>query len=362
MSVRKSASDTLEDASSQGWRNALCGDAHDDAYDWLCQARTNAGPSADVWDLRRNWKVQKALIRQELSSGQFRFGLLRRIEKNDGGEIELWSARDALVLKALSIVLSRHLPSSPRCTHLKNHGGAKEAVRQVQRNLGANGFVLRTDVKSYYASIGHVQLMERLARFVPSRIILNLCGQYLKRTAEMAGWFYSPDRGISLGCPLSPLMGAFFLLELDNRMAASGLFYVRFMDDILILSPTRSKLRSAVRTVNAVLAGLGLEKHPDKTFIGRITRGFDFLGYHFGIGALTVADATIERFVAHAILLYEQGRMERIKAPLLGMYVRRWRGWAKAGVHGLGDDCSASLATSISTALSRAPKTGREVA
>ena len=204
--------------------------------------------------------------------------------------------------------------------------------------------------------------MERLAHVISDRIILNLCGQYLKRTAEMGGWFYSPERGISLGCPLSPLMGAFFLLEGDTRMAASCLFYVRFMDDILILSPTRSRLRSAIRTVNAVLAALGLEKHSDKTFIGRITRGFDFLGYHFGIGALTVADATIERFVAHAILLYEQGRIERIKAPLLGMYVRRWRGWPKAGVHGLRDDCSASLATSISTALSRAPKTGREVA
>ena len=28
--------------------------------------------------------------------------------------------------------------------------------------------------------------------------------------------------------------------------------------------------------------GLNLEKHPDKTFIGRVEKGFDFLGYHFG--------------------------------------------------------------------------------
>ena len=26
----------------------------------------------------------------------------------------------------------------------------------------------------------------------------------------------------------------------------------------------------------------GVEKHPDKTFIGRIEKGFDFPGYHFG--------------------------------------------------------------------------------
>ncbi len=41
-------------------------------------------------------------------------------------------------------------------------------------------------------------------------------------------------------------------------MERSGLFYVRFMDDILVLSPTRWRLRKAVRAVNAVLGSLCL--------------------------------------------------------------------------------------------------------
>ncbi len=52
---------------------------------------------------------------------------------------------------------------------------------------------------------------------------------------------------------------------------------------ILVLLPTRWRFRKAV---NAVLGSLRLEKHPDKTFIGRIERGFDFLGYHFGPAGL----------------------------------------------------------------------------
>jgi hypothetical protein len=51
----------------------------------------------------------------------------------------------------------------------------------------------------------------------------------------------------------------------------------------------RWKLRKAVKLVNEVLASLGLEKHPDKTFIGRIERGFDFIGYHFSPDGLTAA-------------------------------------------------------------------------
>ncbi len=45
------------------------------------------------------------------------------------------------------------------------------------------------------------------------------------------------------------------------------------MDDILVLSPTRWKLRKAVKAVNQVPGSLNLEKHPDKTFIGQTILG-----------------------------------------------------------------------------------------
>ncbi len=64
-------------------------------------------------------------------------------------------------------------------------------------------------------------------------------------------------------------------------MKKTGLFYARFMDDWVVLSPSRWKLRKAVSKANRVLEQLKVEKHPDKTFIGRVARGFDFLGYHF---------------------------------------------------------------------------------
>ena len=75
------------------------------------------------------------------------------------------------------------------------------------------------------------------------------------------------------------------------------------MDDMLVLAPTRWTLRQAVREVNQALGALGLKKAPDKTFIGRIEKGLDFLGYHFSPEGLTVAQNTIERFVARATRL-----------------------------------------------------------
>ncbi len=43
-------------------------------------------------------------------------------------------------------------------------------------------------------------------------------------------------------------------------MARSGLFYTRIMDDILVLSPTRWKLRKAVKAINEVPGSLRMEK------------------------------------------------------------------------------------------------------
>ena len=131
---------------------------------------------------------------------------------------------------------------------------------------------------------------------------------------------------------MSPLLGAFFLYELDRTMERQGLFYLRFMDDILVLAPTHWKLRRAVRVVNERLSGLGLEKHPDKTFIGRIDRGFDFLGYHFSREGLAVAQKTVANFVERYTRLYEQDRGRPDRALRLGRYVRRWAGWAIGGI------------------------------
>src|SRR5207245_7585479 len=113
---------------------------------------------------------------------------------------------------------------------------------------------------------------------------------------------------------------------------ALGLFFVRYMDDILVLAPTRWKLRRAVQVVNQVLASLHLQKHPAKTFIGRVDKGFDFLGYHFGPAGLAVARTTMDNFVARALRLYEQEPGEPFASARLGAYVQRWVRWVRAGV------------------------------
>jgi len=74
-------------------------------------------------------------------------------------------------------------PLSPRCTYLTGHGGLHYAVREVCMALPQQHFVLKTDVRAYYASIDHQLLLDHLAVYITDRAVLNLMGQGLRRCA-----------------------------------------------------------------------------------------------------------------------------------------------------------------------------------
>jgi hypothetical protein len=274
----------------------------DAAYAWLCERREEYSANDDVWNVRWRWAEIKPRLQAELLAGTYRFSAVRLIQTDEDIR-EVWSALDALVLKAMAIVLTRRLKShlSRHCYHL--HGGGKAAVRAVADHLGDNRFVLRTDVRSYYASIDHDVLFELLRPLIQDERVMGLLWQYLHRVMYDDGLYRDVKQGISFGCSLSPLMGALYLHQLDERVVEMGLFYARFMDDWVTRSvaPSRWKLRKAIKVVNQTLAELKVEKHPDKTFIGRIERGFDFLGYRFSSAGLGIAPQTIDRFKARAV-------------------------------------------------------------
>ena len=275
------------------------------AFLWLKQEKSAASPNHDVWNIRRNWLQTKSDIQRSLINGTYSFEPLRHVVLDDGKALDIWSPRDTLVLKALQLALSDVLPVHDTCTHAKGRGGLKRAVRDLAEVLDADTdqpfHVMRTDVKSYYASIDHDILLDRLSRYIGDQNTINLISCFLKRSVEFGGTFVDYDRGISRGCALSPLLGAFYLHELDEALAKEPVFYIRYMDDIAIASNNKHRLRGAIAVINKTLNQLNLEKHPDKTFIGRASRGFDFLGYHFqqtatGKVILTLAQKTITNF------------------------------------------------------------------
>ncbi len=308
----------------------------DEAYQWLCKQRRHYPANSDIWHLRFHWEAERQRIIHALSKGDYYFAPLQLLKKSDGTTIHLWSSVDSLVLKALTLAITPLLPISTRCTHVKGHGGLKFTVREVSANLANKHFVMRTDVMAFYETIDHTLLLEKLAPYIKDRFILRLLWQSMARCVERGGLFRDIKRGIARGCPLSPLLGAFYLTELDHAFAHQGLFYVRYMDDILIMTRTRWTLRKAIKRLNSLFNALQLEKHPHKTFIGRTEKGFDFLGYHFGQKTLRLAATTLVRFREHILRLYEQKpsaqSLQEERADWLEDTITRWVRWAFAGL------------------------------
>ena len=267
---------------------------------------------------------------ESFRSGKHQFDAQTKIILSCGETIALWSSKDALIIKVLTGILQKKLKPvlAKTCYHLKGHGGLKGAVRDVMKELPKFKFFCKTDVHSYYDSIDHYTMLMRLHDYVEDRTIIGYVWQFLNRCVEWGGLYQDIKKGIPRGSSLSPLLGAFYLMELDRKMEKLDVKYFRYMDDILILTPTRWKLKKAIRVLNQTFNELRLEQHPDKTLIGRAERGFDFLGYHFEREGLSVAVITIERFKERIARLYEQSA-DYVR---IGEYVRHWCRWVRAGV------------------------------
>jgi RNA-directed DNA polymerase len=306
----------------------------DTAYSWLCKQQRNFPANADIRHLRFHWHTIRGELLQTLNRQDYTFMPLSVVTKADGETLHLCSSQDPLVLKMLAMALPDALALSSLCTHIKGHGGLKATISALQAALPDYTYVIKTvmktDVKGYYESNDHTILLRQLDKDVTDPFIWRLLLQFVKRSVERGGTFKSIHCGISRGCPLSPVIAAYYLKGLDEQMEGdTRYFYRRYMDDIIVLAKTRGHLRKAVRTVNQHFHQLKVEQAPDKTFIGKISKGWDFLGYHFDGEHLSVAAKTVEKHVLHYRQLYEQLRKKKATsiemASVLGWYVKRWQ-------------------------------------
>jgi hypothetical protein len=84
-------------------------------------------------------------LQEWLRAGIYRIGAVRRLPAGDE-TIEVWSALDALVLKATALVLTGHWlrKLSPHYDRIEGRGGAKAAGRFVDAHRADNPVVFRT--------------------------------------------------------------------------------------------------------------------------------------------------------------------------------------------------------------------------
>jgi len=229
-------------------------------------------------------------LSEALKAGTFSPQAIRRVHipkpgTNETRPLGIPTVRDRVVQAAVVNVIE---PIFERGFAEHSYGfrpgrGCKDALRRVSKLL-EQGYVhvVDADLKGYFDSIPHGQLMARVKERIADGRVLRLIGDFLKADIldDMKRW--TPEQGAPQGAVLSPLLSNIYLDPLDHLLARHGIEMVRYADDFVILCQTAEDAAKALELVKQWVSDNGLTLHPDKTrIVDSRTESFDFLGYTF---------------------------------------------------------------------------------
>ncbi len=154
--------------------------------------------------------------------------------------------------------------------------------RKVSRNNNKTCYVLKCDVRKFFASIDHkilINILERHIRNQPETMWL------LKKVIDSFETANNNEKGLPLGNLTSQLLVNIYMHEFDMYVK-QGLrvkYYIRYADDFVIFSPDKTYLEDILLSIEKFLfEQLKLKLHPDKVYIKTYFSGVDFLGWiHF---------------------------------------------------------------------------------
>ena len=151
---------------------------------------------------------------------------------------------------------------------------------KVSRNSTRTCWVLKCDIKKFFANVDHSILESIVHSYIPDKNTRALLHKIIAS-------FHSKQYriGLPLGNVTSQLFVNLYLNELDYfvKHTLRAKYYIRYCDDFVLLSENKTWLEQCMPRISKFLSEkLKLELHPDKVFIRTLSSGVDFLGWiHF---------------------------------------------------------------------------------
>jgi len=251
------------------------------------------------------------------------------------------TVKDRIVQTALKMVLE---PIFEKEFFKTSYGfrpgrGCKDALREVDRRLKEGyTWVVDADVKSYFDTIPHNLLMDRIRDKVSDGKVLNLIERFLKQEImeDMKSW--NPISGTPQGAVLSPLLSNVYLHQLDLTLYQNGYKMIRYADDWVVLCRSIKEAEAALSLIQSWIARNGLQLSLEKTHIGNWLEsgyGFEFLGYRFEEGWRYVRSKSLKKLKDNIRLKTRRTRGDSIEKIIsdLNPTIKGWFEYFKHAHH-----------------------------
>jgi group II intron reverse transcriptase/maturase len=174
------------------------------------------------------------------------------------------------------------------------HKALKRVLKLCQEGYK---YVLDADIKAFFDNIPHSLIMKAVASEVADGNILGLVDKFLKSGVMEDGKFIPISKGTPQGGVISPLLANIVLNYLDWHLEEHGYHFVRYADDFVVLTQTKTEAEKALEELRDFLTiELSLELNHEKTKITTYGKGFDFLGFAISSRYMRIRTKSVEKF------------------------------------------------------------------
>ncbi len=157
----------------------------------------------------------------------------------------------------------------------------REFHRKVSKNDTKTCYVLKCDIKKFFANIDHAVLKKVLEKHIKDKNILWLLGRVIDSFSSISA-IAEIQKGLPLGNLTSQLLVNIYMNEFDQfvKRRLKVKYYARYADDFVILSENKNYLNLILQYIVVYLKEeLKLQLHPNKISTETIASGIDFLGW-----------------------------------------------------------------------------------
>lgn len=268
------------------------------------KARKNKRYNEDVLKFSANLEENLIQLQNELIYKTYEPGIYREFYVYDPKTRLVMAApfRDRVLHHALCNVIEPifdrtfYYHSYACRTNKGTHSGVACTVKYLRKitKKHEHPYCFKADISKYFQSINHRILMDIICQKIICKDTIWLIQKIVDSTANPTD--INPV-GLPVGNLTSQLCANIYLNELDKHIKHDlkcG-YYIRYMDDFLILHPDKRYLNSLWAEVKEYLNNRLALKMNQKTAIFPIDQGVDFLGYRIWPNRIIIRKGSVKR-------------------------------------------------------------------